>query len=100
MKIKGYEGTLDICGVEFRVVRESNLEDEKGCRLVGQIDSAGCLIKVADNLPLIRETEVLWHEVLHEISDIGDLRLTERQTLVLARLIFSVLKANKRLREV
>ena len=79
---------LKIGGVDYEVKTVKGMADN------GTIDNSLCVIEINEGLSGARRKEVLWHEVVHALSHMGHVGLSEKQTDQLGHLIHMVLVDN------
>lgn len=85
---------IKIGPIYFDWSRTKELRHEDGRRLDGYIRFGPSVILTDEDIGEQREVNVLWHEVVHGISDMYGADLNEKQTEVLANGIMDVVRHN------
>lgn len=86
---------LKICGHDIEVETSKGDLTLEGGEIWGYYDDDKHLIKIAPNMVSTRKMEVVLHEVIHAISAIHCLGLTEKQVKILGVEILAVIRNNK-----
>ena len=81
-------------GRNLTVVYQPELRDEEGNPLCGQWILDELTIEADPTQHSINLQDTLLHELVHAISDLADLELTERQVLVLSTSLLGILLDN------
>lgn len=78
----------------YEVLLIPKLVSEEGVDLSGQILYEDCVIKLEKESNPRRQLVVLWHEIVHGISDLYGLELSEQTVSILATATFCAFEEN------
>jgi hypothetical protein len=92
---------MTISGVEWKIIEctQGELFEDYADDLLGHVEWSRCEIKLREGMPHDRAYSVLWHEILHALSDDLALNLTEEAVSQLSTGLFSTLRINRTLVE-
>lgn len=89
--------TVDILYKKYKVCRGSNMRDDKGNLLYGQIDTIEQLITLNETAGSEQQKATLVHEIVHGLDELYGIGLKEKQVEKLGTALYMLIRDNPKL---